>query len=59
MQGEIRNSNYEDFIDLEKFVNYKETNTLVDVEAVGKEIYDIDVFGKYHNGTVLNVSDYR
>jgi benzil reductase ((S)-benzoin forming) len=59
MQVEIRNSDSEDFIDLEKFVNYKETNVLVSVETVGKEIYDIDVFGIYQNGTILNVSDYR
>ncbi|MEO8516086.1 MAG: SDR family NAD(P)-dependent oxidoreductase [Flavobacterium sp.] len=59
MQGEIRKSTSENFVDLQRFLDLKASNSLVAIETVGKEIFTIDQLENYANGALLNVSDYR
>jgi benzil reductase ((S)-benzoin forming) len=59
MQGQIRKSNPESFIDVQRFIDYKESGSLVNIETIGKEIFRIDNFEIFPNGAILNVSDYR
>jgi benzil reductase ((S)-benzoin forming) len=59
MQGQIRKSSPESFIDVQRFIDLKESNSLVNIETIGQEIFEIDALGNYLNGAILNVSDYR
>lgn len=59
MQTQIRKSSPENFIDVKRFIDLKESNSLVNIETIGKEIFEIDSLNNYPNGAVLNVSDYR
>lgn len=59
MQGEIRKSTLENFVDVQRFLDLKESGSLVAIKAIGKEIYAIDLAENYENGAILNVADYR
>jgi benzil reductase ((S)-benzoin forming) len=59
MQAEIRKSTQEEFVDLQRFIDYKESGSLVDIETVGKKIFMIDQLNNYENGAILNISEYR
>ncbi|MEO8235161.1 MAG: SDR family NAD(P)-dependent oxidoreductase [Flavobacterium sp.] len=59
MQEQIRKSSPESFIDRQRFVDLKESNSLVNIETVGQEIFEMDRLENYPNGAILNVSDYR
>ncbi|WP_395057277.1 SDR family NAD(P)-dependent oxidoreductase [Flavobacterium sp.] len=59
MQTQIRKSKIENFADLQRFIDLKESNSLVSIETIGKEIFEIDRLENYPNGAVLNVSEYR
>ncbi len=59
MQAEIRNSQYDQFIDVDTFKNYKKQNLLSDTEAVAGVLVDIltdEV--NIQNGKLYNVSEY-
>ena len=59
MQEQIRNTSEESFIDLQRFIDFKQSNALISIEIIGQEIFAIDALENYPNGAVLNVSDYR
>ncbi len=59
MQSKIRDTSIENFIDLPRFIDLKESNSLVSIETIGQEIYTIDQLDNYPNGAILNVTDYR
>ncbi|MFM9988938.1 SDR family NAD(P)-dependent oxidoreductase [Flavobacterium sp.] len=59
MQEQIRKSSPESFIDVQRFIDLKESSSLVNIEDIGKEIFEIDSRDNYPNGAILNVSDYR
>ena len=59
MQQQIRKSSPENFINLQRFLDLKESNSLVNIETIGQEIFEIDASENYPNGAVLNVADYR
>ena len=59
MQEQIRNSDSQKFIDVQRFIDYKESGSLVSTEIVGKEIFQIINSDNYLNGEILNVSDFR
>lgn len=59
MQGEIRKSTPENFVDLQRFLDLKESDSLGTIENVGREIFNIDQLENYPNGAILNVADYR
>lgn len=59
MQEQIRNSNSQNFIDVQRFIDYKESGSLVSTEIVGKEIFQIVNADNYRNGEILKVSDFR
>jgi benzil reductase ((S)-benzoin forming) len=59
MQGQICKSSPESFIDVQRFIDLKESSSLVNTEDIGKEIFEIDSLDNYPNGAILNVSDYR
>ena len=58
MQTKIRNSNESDFIDVQKFIDYKNTSQLLNKEHVGELIFKIDNDNSIVSGTVLNVKDF-
>jgi len=57
MQSKIRESSLEDFADLQRFIDLKESDSLGNIETVGKEIYAIDHLEDYPNGALLNIAD--
>lgn len=59
MQEQIRNSDSQKFIDVQRFIDYKESGSLVSTEIVGKEIFQIINSDNYPNGEILKVSDFR
>jgi benzil reductase ((S)-benzoin forming) len=59
MQEQIRKSDPENFIDLQRFIDFKKSGSLVSTATIGKEIFQIVNFENYPNGAILNVSDYR
>ncbi|OJH10632.1 hypothetical protein FPG87_02165 [Flavobacterium psychrophilum] len=59
MQFQIRKSSLENFIDIQRFIDLKESNSLINIETIGQEIFKIDALENYPNGAILNVSDYR
>ena len=59
MQDQIRKSSSENFIDVQRFIDLKESNSLANVETIGQEIFEIDMLEDYPNGAILKVSDYR
>ncbi len=59
MQEQIRNSNSQKFIDLQRFIDYKESGSLVSTEIIGKEIFQIVNSDNCENGAILKVSDFR
>jgi len=59
MQNHIRNSNKTDFIDLDKFIGYKQNGALADAGRVGKEIYTIDHNDMHENGAIAHVNELR
>ena len=59
MQQQIRKSSPESFVDVQRFIDLKESNALVNIETIGHEIFEIDISENYSNGAILNVSDYR
>jgi benzil reductase ((S)-benzoin forming) len=59
MQSQIRNSSPESFIDVQRFIDLKDSNSLANIETIGQEIFEIDALGNYPNGAILNVADYR
>ncbi|WP_395047384.1 SDR family NAD(P)-dependent oxidoreductase [Flavobacterium sp.] len=59
MQTQIRKSSPESFVDVQRFIDLKESNFLVKINTVGQEIFGIDSLENYQNGAILNVSDYR
>lgn len=59
MQGEIRKSTPENFVDLQRFLDLKASNSLATIQTVGQEIFAIDQLENYPNGAILNVADYR
>jgi benzil reductase ((S)-benzoin forming) len=42
-----------------KIIDLKVSNSLVNIETFGKEIFEIDVLENYPNGAILNVLGYR
>ncbi|WP_134385255.1 SDR family NAD(P)-dependent oxidoreductase [Flavobacterium psychrophilum] len=59
MQFQIRKSSLENFIDIQRFIDLKESNSLINIETIGQEIFKIDALENYPNGAILNFSDYR
>lgn len=59
MQEQIRNSDSQKFIDVQRFIDYKESGSLVSTATIGIEIFKIINFEDYPNGAILNISDYR
>jgi benzil reductase ((S)-benzoin forming) len=59
MQEQIRNSDSQKFIDVQRFIDFKESGSLVSTEIVGKEIFQIINSDNFPNGAILNISDYR
>ncbi|AIJ38572.1 SDR family NAD(P)-dependent oxidoreductase [Flavobacterium psychrophilum] len=59
MQFQIRKSSLENFIDIQRFIDLKESNSLINIETIGQEIFKIDTLENYPNGAILTVSDYR
>ncbi|EKT4499010.1 SDR family NAD(P)-dependent oxidoreductase [Flavobacterium psychrophilum] len=59
MQFQIRKSSLENFIDIQRFIDLKESNSLINIETIGQEIFKIDALENYPNGAILTVSDYR
>lgn len=59
MQEQIRNSDQENFIEVQRFIDFKKSGSLVSTATIGKEIFQIVNFENYPNGAILNVSDYR
>ncbi|OUD28290.1 SDR family NAD(P)-dependent oxidoreductase [Flavobacterium psychrophilum] len=59
MQFQIRKNSLENFIDIQRFIDLKESNSLINIETIGQEIFKIDALENYPNGAILNVSDYR
>lgn len=59
MQSQIRESSKEDFVNVEKFLNYKENGVLATPDHVGKEIYKLDYDETLENGTIIRVPDNR
>lgn len=59
MQEQIRKSDAENFIDLQRFIDFKVSGSLVSTTTIGEEIFQIVNFENYPNGAILNVSDYR
>lgn len=59
MQKQIRSSKSRNFIDVEKFIEFKKSGSLVSTEIVGKEIFQIVNSDNYENGAILKVSDFR
>jgi benzil reductase ((S)-benzoin forming) len=58
MQSKIRNSNESDFIDVQKFIDYKNTNELMSKDYVGELVFKVDCDKSIDNGSVLNVKDF-
>ncbi len=59
MQEQIRTSDSQNFIDVQRFIEYKESGLLVSTEIVGKEIFQIVNSDNYLNGEILKVADFR
>lgn len=59
MQNLIRQSNEADFIDVEKFIQYKNTGGLASAQQVGTEIYKIDHDDLHPNGALAHVNELR
>lgn len=59
MQEQIRTSDSQNFMDVERFIEYKKSGSLVSTEIVGKEIFQIVNSNNYQNGAILKVSDFR
>lgn len=59
MQEQIRNNKSQKFIDVQRFIDFKESGSLVSTEIVGKEIFQIINSDNFPNGAILNISDYR
>ncbi|HLS34983.1 MAG TPA: (S)-benzoin forming benzil reductase [Bacillota bacterium] len=58
MQAEIRSSTEEQFIEVETFREYKETNQLRSPEEVGRVLMNILLNEKIENGQIYYVRDY-
>lgn len=59
MQNEIRSTSYEQFIDVDTFKNYKQSNLLTDTDAVASVLVDIITDEvNVQNGKTYNVYDY-
>jgi benzil reductase ((S)-benzoin forming) len=59
MQEEIRKTAESSFIEVGRFINYKNSGSLTDKDEVGKEIYAIDHSEAYENGSIINIADTR
>jgi len=57
MQEQIRSATKTDFIDLEKFLDYKASGKLADAESVGEKIYRISIDPNIQNGSTIDVRD--
>jgi benzil reductase ((S)-benzoin forming) len=55
MQGEIRKATKSDFVEVERFVQYKNAGALVDAMVVGAKIFALDQEDLAENGAVLRV----
>ena len=59
MQEIIRNSSKDAFQDVDQFIEFKETNKLIQPEIVAKEIEQIYYDTSIKNGSIVKVVDYR
>jgi benzil reductase ((S)-benzoin forming) len=59
MQSKIRNATQEDFVDLQRFIDLKASNSLGTIDNVGRAIFTIDHLEDYPNGSLLSIADYR
>jgi len=58
MQTEIRNTNKEDFSNLEKFVAYKENNNLNSPENVAKQLIDFILTNKKQEAVCIDIRNF-
>ncbi len=59
MQEQIRSTEPADFIELNRFIDYKNSGALVDKDIVGQEIYAIGHNESYESGAIINIKDTR
>lgn len=57
MQKQIRKSDKTDFIDLDKFIDYKNSGLLSSIDYVGREVYEIDHDEQVENGALIRVGE--
>ncbi|MGZ4095613.1 MAG: (S)-benzoin forming benzil reductase [Bacteroidia bacterium] len=58
MQETIRSSSKEAFKELEKFIEYKEKNKLLEADAVANPLIDLVLNGNAESGKIYHVSDF-
>ena len=58
MQEEIRSSHKEDFVDLEKFIGFKEQGNLRQPEEVAEAVTELLFSESFENGKVTSISEY-
>jgi benzil reductase ((S)-benzoin forming) len=58
MQETIRSSSKEAFKELEKFIDYKEKNKLLEADAVANPLIDLVLNGNAESGKIYHVSDF-
>lgn len=57
MQGEIRKSKKDDFVDLERFMAYKEKGDLMSPDFVAKKVITLLINDQYENGEFIDIEN--
>lgn len=55
MQTKIRGTSKEDFKNVERFIELKDTGALSDPKSVGEKIYTLDADGLFNNGAIVDI----
>jgi len=58
MQENIRQSSKEDFKEIQRFIDLKNTNSLAKPEDVAEKIYSIDISQNIENGSILDIRNF-
>jgi benzil reductase ((S)-benzoin forming) len=58
MQEKIRSSSPDDFIDVAKFIDYKNSNELKDKNVAGELIFRVDQDDNIESGEVVNLRNF-